>query len=323
MFESVDFSRYKLLYKEGKGVREGALLRFQFENNNFGFADCHPWPEIGDVPLNEQLSLLKKRQLSTKNLKRALAIAKNDAQARSKNLNLFDGLSVPVSHYLIMSINCLSTELLENISEEGFSTVKVKVGRNIDCELDTLKKQLKADIARQFSFRFDFNEILTAEEFQKYLKTLLKMGVHIDFCEDPFPFDQKKWIEIECEYDVRLALDKKIEQLNHDDKEPALIVIKPAVDDMEMLKNLQEKTKVVVTSYLDHPIGQTAAAYVGALINKEHPDRLEVCGLLSHRVYQENIFSERMTPKGSLFPLTQGTGLGFNSLLENQQWEKI
>ena len=37
----------------GARTREGALIRV-----GDGFADVHPWPELGDAPLDEQLALL-------------------------------------------------------------------------------------------------------------------------------------------------------------------------------------------------------------------------------------------------------------------------
>jgi len=41
----------------GARPREGALLRV-----GEGFADVHPWPELGDAPLDEQLALLSHGQ---------------------------------------------------------------------------------------------------------------------------------------------------------------------------------------------------------------------------------------------------------------------
>ena len=50
--------RYTLRMRSGV-VREGALLRV-----NDGFADVHPWPTLGDAPLDEQLALLARGELT-------------------------------------------------------------------------------------------------------------------------------------------------------------------------------------------------------------------------------------------------------------------
>src|SRR6476659_4640671 len=55
----VDFWRYELTPKRrlsavaDAGPRRGALIRV-----DGGYADIHPWPELGDLPLDEQLALL-------------------------------------------------------------------------------------------------------------------------------------------------------------------------------------------------------------------------------------------------------------------------
>ena len=53
----ISFSSYALAAK-----RQGALLKVEFEEGMIGYADCHPWPELGDVPLQEQLHLLARAE---------------------------------------------------------------------------------------------------------------------------------------------------------------------------------------------------------------------------------------------------------------------
>src|SRR5260221_7143857 len=45
--------RVRLNARAGEGARRGALL-----NADGGYADIHPWPELGDASLDEQLALL-------------------------------------------------------------------------------------------------------------------------------------------------------------------------------------------------------------------------------------------------------------------------
>src|SRR5687768_11414487 len=40
------------------GARKGALLRMRTDSGAEGFADLHPWPELGDLPLETQLAML-------------------------------------------------------------------------------------------------------------------------------------------------------------------------------------------------------------------------------------------------------------------------
>src|SRR5947207_12510223 len=89
--------RYELVPKRRlsaiAGRRVGALIRI-----SDGFADVHPWPELGDLPLDEQLSLLA-RGVTTPLTARSLCFAALDAEARAASRNLFEGLTIPPSHW--------------------------------------------------------------------------------------------------------------------------------------------------------------------------------------------------------------------------------
>src|SRR5690242_8481054 len=77
----------------GARPRHGALIRA-----GDGVADVHPWPELGDAPLDEQLALLARGEM-TPLTARSLACATLDARARVAGRSLFDGLTIPPSHW--------------------------------------------------------------------------------------------------------------------------------------------------------------------------------------------------------------------------------
>ena len=62
-------------------ARTGALLRVEFADEEIGYADCFPWPELGDAPLSAQLNSIKTGYL-TPVTARSLYFASKDAQAR-------------------------------------------------------------------------------------------------------------------------------------------------------------------------------------------------------------------------------------------------
>lgn len=58
-------SRYRLHPRSpGVNPRPGALVQVEFGKDLIGYADCHPWPELGDLFLPDQLLDLK-RQLES------------------------------------------------------------------------------------------------------------------------------------------------------------------------------------------------------------------------------------------------------------------
>src|SRR5437763_8510701 len=95
--DSFFYWRYELVPKRRlspiAGRREGALIRV-----GSGFADVHPWPELGDEPLGAQLDLLRSGKTTTLT-RRSLELAKIDGDARERGFNLFAGLQIPRSHW--------------------------------------------------------------------------------------------------------------------------------------------------------------------------------------------------------------------------------
>jgi O-succinylbenzoate synthase len=241
-----------------------------------GFADLHPWPELGDQTIEEQLELLKRGEPGQQT-RASLRFAALDGEARRRGVSLFAGLTIPESHWP-------GVEPLP-----GFDTVKLK-------GLDSLPPNVR--------LRFDFNATLTAAEFLRVAESLPKERV--DFVEDPCPYDERVWAELRRTSGIRLALDRgsgKADVIVH---KPALGLDFPVHDD------------VVVTSYMDHPIGQFAAALVAATHRVNHR-----CGLFTHVLYEPDAFIERIRADGARLLAPEGTGFGFDDLLDGLSWTSI
>ena len=308
----ISYSTYGLQGKTAQLNRQGALLRFEFEDRSIGFADCHPWEEFGDLPLGRQLSSLAQGAL-TPLTKRSLAFAKWDAEARTQKKSLFSGLSIPPSHWLIGHI-------ADEIPED-FAFVKLKLGRNPADELPELVKLFRR-MPKHTKIRLDFNSLLTRKQFEAYLKTIIAFIDKIDFIEDPFPYQSKEWEEIQGTYNLQLACDHLSHKRLNDKNSHAVTILKPAIQEEDLFQSFPGK--LVVTSYLDHPLGQLAAAYVAAKLGSCFPERLEPCGLLSHLVYQTNKYSERFALKNTVLQLPpEGTGFGFDDLLLKEEWQVL
>lgn len=264
--------RYRLIPRRGGAPREGALLRVEG-----GFADVHPWPELGDAPLEEQLALLA-RGATTQLTRASLYWASVDADARRRGVSLFEGLTIPLSHWS------------GNEPPEGFDTVKIKGVMPVPSHV---------------RIRIDFNARSTASEFETIAATLPKE--RIDFIEDPCPYDEAVWQSLRAKTGLRLALDRFegiADVLVH---KPALHSAFPAFEG-----------EVVVTSYLDHPIGQFFATYVAATHQVSGRN-----GLFTHVLYEPDAFIERIRAEGARLLPPEGTGIGFDDLLEDLPWTKI
>jgi O-succinylbenzoate synthase len=254
------------------GAREGALLRA-----GDGFADVHPWPELGDASLDEQLARLARGE-TTPLTRASLHLARLDGDARARGVSLFDGLTIPESHWP------------GDDPPEAFDTVKLKG---------------TASIPPRVRLRIDFNGTLTPEEFLRVAETLPRERV--DFIEDPCAYDEGTWRELRARTGLRLALDRQPGVAD-------VLVHKPALSDTFPTFD----GEVVVTSYMDHPIGQFGAAYVAAT------HRVSArCGLFTHVLYEPDEFIEAIRADAARLLPPAGTGIGFDELLERLPWQRL
>jgi O-succinylbenzoate synthase len=261
-----------------EGAREGALLRV-----DDGFADVHPWPELGDAPLEEQLALLARGE-TTPLTCASLRLAKLDGEARRRGVSLFDGLTIPESHW---------------------------PGNDPPAAFDTVKLKGVMEVPPHVRIRIDFNATLTAEEFVRIAKTLPKE--RIDFVEDPCPYDDAVWQSLRRRTGVKLAYDQPQSANRQSPTEFDVRIHKPATQ-----TEWPDHPDIAVTSYMDHPVGQYGAAYIAAT----HRTNAR-CGLFTHVLYEPNAFIERVAANGARLLPPTGTGIGFDDLLEQLAWTSI
>lgn len=272
-------SRYTLVPRAslsalaGAEPRRGALIRVED-----GVADIHPWPELGDEPLETQLALLAAGE-TTALTRRSLACAALDAAARNAGRSLFDGVSIPESHWP------------GSEPPDPFRMAKIKFG---------------APIPERVRLRIDYNMRLSADDFLALAEALPRE--RIDFIEDPCPYDAATWRRIRERTGMSLALDRGLATDGVD-----FWVVKPAVQE----RPESDERRVIVTSYMDHPVGQLHAALVAARTTTE------TCGLITHVLYEPNEFSERLRLDGARLLPPGGTGIGFDDVLERLPWKRL
>lgn len=285
--------------KTARKVYEGALVR-----DEAGFGCLHTWPELGDPTLQECLDDLAGNHKSSL-VKQTLACIEADGEARAEGRSLFEGLKVPSSHATLPVLNEM---ILCEAVQRGFSYVKVKGGKGGGEDLRGVRAMM-----RQFpklKWRIDFNENGEVNELLEELSYWSEdEKAVIDFLEDPVPYLSGGWERLVEEAGVGLALDRQLE-LDRGDSD--VQVVKPAVQEMK------SGSRVVVTSYMDHPLGQAFAAWEAARAGVK-----EVCGLQTHGLFEPDEFSEILGPVSPEFKIPEGAGLGFGDLLESLPWTKL
>jgi len=291
---------------------EGALIQIEG-----GFACLHPWPELGDPPLDKCLADLQGAR-RWPIVKRALRCAHFDRAARENEDSLFEELEVPESHATLAAAD---DELVVAAQEAGFSTIKVKLGHQPEKESEWLNHAI--DQFPTLRWRLDFNESLEPDQAKWFFKSLEAPALRaIDFIEDPCPYSEKLWSELHRQFRVPLAVDR--ESGPHCGG-AQVMVIKPAVDEPLLLGEaaLQRGQRIIVTSYMDHPVGQAFAAWEAGRMNLMLPGSVGVSGLQTHHLFEPDAFSEMLGEWSPRFTPPVGTGIGFDDLLGTLPWTRL
>jgi O-succinylbenzoate synthase len=282
-----------------------------------GYGCIHPWPELGDPPMEKCLDDLRGRRFWPI-VRRALRCAEFDNAARSQQESLFEEMEIPRSHATLSQID---TKELAAAVESGFDAVKMKAGRDLTAETAFLETMHAA--YPQLRWRLDFNESLdpaTADAFLTNLSTQARTV--IDFIEDICPFSESVWESLWKKHRIRLAVDR--ESAPHH-KAAQVMVIKPAVDEPFPLAEaaVMNNQSVVMTSYMDHPLGQAFAAWEAARMGLIFPGLVGTCGLQTHHLFEKDAFTESLGDWKPAFTIPEGTGLGFDDALAALNWHKL
>jgi O-succinylbenzoate synthase len=133
----------------------------------------------------------------------------------------------------------------------------------------------------ELKWRIDFNENGEVGELLEELSYWSEAEkAAIDFLEDPVPYFSGSWERLAKESGLTMALDRNLEKAL---SEVEVQVVKPAVQEMK------SGPRVIVTSYMDHPLGQTFAAWEAARVKVK-----EICGLQTHGLFEANEFIEAL-----------------------------
>ena len=311
-------SRYRL---KARGLLNALSRRREFEGVliqiDGGFGCIHPWPELGDPPVAKCLAdLAGERRWPI--VRRAVRCAEYDRVARTFDHSLFEEMEVPPSHATLVKSD--PAELARAVAA-GFTTIKLKTGRDPTTEtrfLDAMTAEHPT-----LKWRLDFNEALESGEAAGFLSGLAAATrTAIDFAEDPCPYSDTTWRFLHQQTKVPLAVDR---EATTSSSAAQVLVVKPAIDEPFLLGEaaIRHHQRVVVTSYMDHPLGQTFAAWEAARLELQFPGLVGLCGLQTHHLFEPDAFAEMLGPWSPVFQVPAGNGLGFDSLLEELPWLRL
>lgn len=318
--KKIQYASYSLLPKAApnrlseKKPRPGALLQVWFNDlEHPGHSDLFPWPELGDFTLEQQL-------LSLKEIPYALAAAsltwaRREAEALAKNEVLIPPIRIP-SH--------LSLSAPASVPH-GFSHAKLKMTASLCKQWSAVENLMQTHPSVRW--RLDFNGLFSSWKEAELFWSKVKESERnrIDFLEDPMAPEMMADPELRQVFPtVRIALDRA--------PTPAALaladvwVVKPVTFCPAVLYAQAEAFpgEVVVTSSMDHPLGQLTALHAAQELRRRLGKRLGVAGLLTQDLYQTHPQSSWVTREGTaLLSQGKGTGWGQGSALASLHWKDL
>ena len=322
------YSSYQLFPKSKMGIKKvtyrlGALLRVEFESGLVGYSDLCPFQRFKDKPLEMELQNITKNKLSSIS-NRSLEFARWDAEARKEGRSLYLDEEIK-NHFLITNILDFEMDRIDPLQEMGYSDFKVKLGSDLRMETEMVKSLVES-FRPGTKLRLDFNGSMSRESFTKWLEeNLNSIRPSLDFIEDPFTYEPKEWGLIQNRYEIDLALDLISDPLKDQGLGANVIILKPAIQDTDLIASkISDSTKrFIVTHYMDFPVGQMFGLVCAQRLARSGEKRMKTCGLQHQDIYEGFTFQEAVTNKGPYILPPSGPGIGFEGLLENQDWREL
>lgn len=282
---------------------EGALIRV-----GEGYGCLHPWTELGDAPLDDQLRALAAGETEFSPLVvGALECARIDGEAREQGISLFQS-PVPESHWLVREGDDPGYA-----RTDGFTLAKIKGTPDLRKVIEAIELWSGAGLR----VRLDFNESLAKGAFLSFWQGLGgALRDVIEVVEDPEEWSEEGWMALRAA-GVPIAVDR-----DHTSRlrEGDVLVYKPAHYGFAC----HRETRYYLTSYMDHAIGQLWAAAFASIVSADGSNgQLLPCGLLTHRCFENDAFFERLRCEGPRLLSPGGTGLGYDDLLGKLPWKRL
>ncbi len=295
---------YLPLNSQSKAIeKKGYLLRRICRDGSILYSDVFTWPEMGDPSVEEVMQdLCKAYQPTSKQMSQGATERVEIALSNLRTITPELDSQKVRSHYLYnwgessfnsalvdSTIQSQQAQILENPA----ATVKFKLFQNWHAQLQTLHKvaELLGPAGR---LRLDFNSCLDENAFFEFEKKTRNLHQKIDFIEDPTPYNHDAWVRMNQV--LPLALDFEIRNYSEFHSEVChspfdWVIFKPAAQrfsDVEVFA--AQKKKMVVTSYLGHPISQQIAKLRHVELIKMYNHSIHpVGGWIHQHLYQKVI----------------------------------
>jgi o-succinylbenzoate synthase len=337
---SLTFSSYNLKFKNpfesSKGSlneRKGFLIHLKNNSGKTGVGDAAPFPELGSETYSDAENELKKLKL---NIKINFHDIESSITQSLSSLDKFPTLHHGVEQALInliskennLSINEIlnesstnrinvnavigfltpdeSAEEAQKLIRQGFTTLKVKAGRDkFEDDLNCLKA-IRESAGTKIKLRVDANGKWELNEAIKNLKRM-KL-INPEYVEQPLN-GLANFIKLKNKTGVPLAVDESIrtikdavEFIQH--KAVSFVILKPmmlgGIIPVLNIKNFAEQNglKVVITSSFESVVGRSMAIFAASTVKEQLAH-----GLATGNYFEKDLFADPYPVKNGMISL--------------------
>ncbi|MFK7784749.1 MAG: o-succinylbenzoate synthase [Crocinitomicaceae bacterium] len=217
--------------------------------------------------------------------------------------------SIPINGLIWMGDSIFMQEQIEEKLEQGFTTIKLKIGAiDFESEIQLLKSIRHRYSKEEITLRVDANGAFSPEEAMQKLQQLSELDIHS--IEQPIKQGQFAEMKKLCaETPLAIALDEELIGVNQtadkiellDTIQPQYIILKPSLHGgiegtKEWISLAEERnTPWWITSALESNIGLSAICQLTAEYSNNLPQ-----GLGTGSLYTDNIPSNLLVQKGTI-----------------------
>ncbi len=338
--------------RHDKSPQRGVILKVEWPHGYTGYTDYHMSHNMGHTAhtaghtAHSDSSMIHsvRATMNSPHFKHAVFHAWMDAKWRFERQSGFDSFSPSIStaiwnHCLILDVLSLTPTEFLNLRSRGYYQFKVKMGRHLKEETQKLRQLsllCQTHILCQTHgsppcpiplplFRLDFNESLQVKEFCDWLEKNGDLLRHIEFIEDPTPFEEKSWEFLSKNYPFQLALDMAASPMEVSPEVFHVLVLKPAIQNVKKVMDRYGGLdhSLVLTHYMDHPLGQSTAGWWACWARENFKNRVLSCGLQDIGVFEKDINMFSLDSTSPRFTPPKGLGWGFDNELAALDWIKL
>ncbi len=301
--------RLKLVkpFETSKGTikeRNGFIIQLRSSSGKTGIGDAAPLPDFGSEKIQDDESALKKIKLKfkldltqiensitdilfpftkTPALRHGIEQALIDLICKEKNYSLnelFNRASLKeININAVIGFHSAndSAKIACDFVKEGFTTLKIKVGRkSFDEDLICLK-EIREAVGEKINLRIDTNGQWKTSEAIDNLKKLETLN--FEYIEQPVK-DLRNFIELSKSTSISLAADESIRTVNDaknfiSRKTVSVLILKPMmlggiIPTLKIIRHAEDNgIKVVISSSFESVIGRSMAIFAASIVNND------------------------------------------------------